>query len=59
MKVVKLVVARGLSQEQKYGKQWIKRYYVIEAELTEQDNLAASKKKLEAQLNRWLNEDSA
>jgi hypothetical protein len=54
MKIVKLVVGRGSSQELKYGKEWSKKYYMIEAELGEGDEIAQVKKVLEAQLDEWL-----
>ena len=54
MKIVKLVVGRGLSQEHKYGKEWTKKYFMIEAELGEGDEVAAVKKMLEARLDEWL-----
>jgi hypothetical protein len=56
MKVTKLTVARALSQEQKYGKEWTKKYFQIEAEITEGEDLAQAKNKLEALLNEWLRE---
>ena len=54
MRIVKLVVGRGLSREEKYGKEWSKRYFSIEAELCEGDQPDQVKKQLEAQLEEWL-----
>ena len=54
MKIVKLVVGRGSSTEIKYGKQWVKRYFLIEAELGEADQLDQVKQQLETQLDEWL-----
>ena len=54
MKIVKLVVGRGSSTEIKYGKQWVKRYFMLEAELGEADQLDQVKQQLEARLEKWL-----
>ena len=54
MRIVKLVVGRGSSTEIKYGKAWIKRYFMLEAELDPDDNAAQVKQQLEAQLEEWL-----
>ena len=54
MKIVKLVVGRGLSREEKYGKEWSKRYFSVEAELGPGDEVTQVKKALEAQLEEWL-----
>lgn len=57
MKIVKLVIGRGSSQELKYGKEWSKKYFVIEAELSEGDEISQVKKMLEAQLDEWLRKE--
>lgn len=54
MKIVKLIVGRGSSTEIKYGKAWVKRYFSIEAELCEADQLDQVKQQLEAKLEEWL-----
>jgi hypothetical protein len=54
MKIIKLVVGRGSSTEIKYGKAWVKRYFSIEAELSETDQLDQVKQQLETQLEEWL-----
>lgn len=54
MRIVKLVVGRGSSTEIKYGKQWVKKYFLLEAELGEADQLDQVKQQLERQLEEWL-----
>jgi len=54
MKITKLVVGRGSSTEIKYGKAWVKRYFMLEAELGEADQLDQVKQQLERQLEEWL-----
>jgi len=54
VKIVKLTVSRGTSKEIKCGREWVKRNFVLEAELCPTDELDQVKTRLEEQLEEWL-----
>lgn len=56
MKIVKLTIGKGISEEQSYGKKWTKKYFMVETEVSADENIEQVKQRLEKQLDKWLSQ---